>query len=198
MKSDSIYEENIPSKHKNIISKLINKRVSKIVRYSWEPPKIAMNAWNIFEQHIFNLTPGPLLITLETGLVVGFGCQPSWASVTVWIEEAEDGKSEKDEKIAEDDELFPIDICDSVYSPKEFHSIIGQKIVDIKILKRKPKSVLFEDLPREVGLLIKFENDTEMIVSHGLYDDSDDFSVLMKSQILPEILPQLSEQKINF
>jgi len=193
MEKDNIFEENIPTKQKEIILKLLNQKISKIIRYSWDTPAYMVDEWDIPEPYVFNLTDGPLLITLETGLVIGFASQPSLASVTVWIEETENGKSEKDEKTADDDELYPIDVRDSVYSPKEFHSIIGQEIVDIKLLKRIPENALFEGLPGEVGLLIKFKNNTEMVLSHGLHDNSDGFSVLLKSQILPEILLQLTE-----
>ena len=198
MEKYSIFEENIPTKHREIISKLINKKARKIIRYSWEPPKIAMEKWDIPESYVFNFTEGPLLLTLETGLVVGFHSQSSLASVTVWIEETEDKKSGKEVKIADDRELFPIDSCDITYSPKEFQSIIGQEIVSIKLLKRDPENAILEGLPREAGLLLKFKNNIEMVLSHGLHDYCDDFSVLLKSQILPEILPQLTELDMNF
>jgi len=48
-------------------------------------------------------------------------------------------------------------------------------------------------LPCEAGVVLHFDNGGELILSHGLHDDSDVFSVIARDQIRPSLLPQLSE-----
>jgi hypothetical protein len=56
--------------------------------------------------------------------------------------------------------------------------IVGRKIKDIHIYKCKPYNSLYFDLPNEFGVGITMENDKKFILSHGLHDDSDTFSIL--------------------
>jgi hypothetical protein len=185
--------EKIPSNNSELLKKILGSRVSKMTRYSWyqsqEAAKeiaeeIAEGIGNIYdnpESSVFRRTTGALVISFESGLDVGFSSIDSLASISVWEDEHDD-----------DDELFPIDACDPIYSEDSIRQQIGKKIVEISILKRKHESPLYFGLPCEAGLVLKFENNFELIMSHNL-SDNNDFSVIFRSEIPSEMLEQIQE-----
>lgn len=187
------FEEGIPSDQVELISKLKNNRIRNLVRYSWLPPKEAVEEWDILPSLIFRRTSGPLLVMLESGLVIGFASLPEKASVTLWLEEGENGVRGVRESISTDSELFPVNADDSVYSEKLISQLIGDQVVSVKLLKLKTKDILLEQVPREVGLELVFSQGVELVMSHGLHDNSDDFAIIFKDEILQEISVNLQE-----
>lgn len=89
--------------------------------------------------------------------------------------------------------MFPIDAADALYSNNEMRSLIGKRIVLVKLLKREAGNALLAQTPREAGLVLEFENGVELILSHGLHDNSDDFAVIFRANILPSISKELQE-----
>lgn len=75
--------------------------------------------------------------------------------------------------------------------------IEGAVITAIHLIKRAPPTVRYEDLPNEMGLRFTLDNGMEFIVSHGLHDDCEDFRVLKPNDILPDILPHLTEIDVS-
>ena len=111
-------------------------------------------------------------IELDSGLVIGFNSNPELNSVIVWIEVNEVGETEDEEDLLRSDpELFLIKATNKEYSNTFWSHFIGQKISHVQILKEVPKTVMYEDLPNEIGLIITVESGQEFL----MYHDGSDF-----------------------
>ena len=164
--------------------------MTQLTRYSWWPPEEATGELDVPPSSVFSLTAGPLLATFDSGLTLGFGSQPSLMSVTVWLEKEAGGSGGE---IAGDPELHPVDATDPIYSGEPFRDMIRRRVQSISIIKRRAARATSAALPREVGLVLHFDNGSELIASHGLHDDSDDFSVITRDQISAKLRDQLDE-----
>ena len=188
-----MYSEDTPSKRIEIINHLVNLHLEKLVRYSWSAVEEVIEEDGISESEVFSLTAGPVLMYFNTGLVIGVGSNPSKNSVVLWVEKNELGQSIK-EPIETDEDFFSIDAKDSTND--FWMSIPEQKITAITILKVPAKNAKFKELPNEIGLLVTMNDDKQFILSHGLHDDSDDFSIIEKNQVddslLHDIMPKLT------
>lgn len=179
-----LYEEDVPSKQIELLNRLKNNKVCRITRYSWLLASQAMEEWSIPASLVFRLTSGPLLLTLESGLTVGFASLPEKTSVTVWLEKA-DENDQKYGVISEDSsDLFPVEACDSNYSEASICQLVGKQITSIQIIKKVPENLLVAQTPCEAGLIIGFENGDELVLSHGLHNNSDDFAIIFRQEIL--------------
>jgi hypothetical protein len=184
------FTTDILSKRKAILDEIENRVLVRMVRFSWFSAEKSATECEIECSEVFSLTAGPVLLYFDSGLVIGAGSRPSENTVHIWVERNEVGNiaKDRDEPLELDKELFPIEATDQKYSNFFWSQIIGKKIVKTTILKEKPRTVLYENLPNEVGLLITMETGDEFILSHGLHDESDDFSVIQKSQIDRKLL----------
>lgn len=169
--------EYVPSQKKELLDRIKGEKLIKLTRFSWWEGSEAMEQCEIEADEVFSLTTGPLLLYLGSGLVVGAASDPSRNSVTLWVEKDEAGYI-SNEPIELDSDLYPIDAQDKIYSNSFWDQIIGHKIKEIDIYQCDPYNSLYIDLPNEVGVVITMENDKKFILSHGLHDDSDTFSVL--------------------
>ena len=182
-----ILAENIPSKLSKLLNSLIGRKLERLTRYSWYSEGEAIKEYKISKEEVFSLTAGPILIYFEDGLVIGASSNPSLNSVVIWVEKNEDNDC-SDELIENDNELFPID----AKNQRNFWScLLGQSIVALNIIKRNTNNPKMTELPNEVGLFILMSNGYKFILSHGLHDNSDDFSVIQEKQINEELLHQL-------
>ncbi|MEH1827808.1 MAG: hypothetical protein V7L22_21160 [Nostoc sp.] len=185
-----LYIEDIPSNRSDVLDSLKGLKILNLTRYCWEPPDREVSEYGIEAKDVFSLAPGPLIMSFDSGLVIGYGNQPSKNSVTIWIEKNEAGET-IEELTEEDKELYPVDARDAVYSNNFWARFVGQRISNITILKRSYSSALYADIANEIGLLFEVEDGSRFIASHGLHDDSDDFSVIQESQIDNEIRNQI-------
>ncbi len=182
-----LFAEDIPSRLIDLVNSLKGRKLVRLIRYSWEPEKKAIEEYGLAKEEVFSLTAGPLLMYFDDGLVVGSSSNPSRNSVVLWVEKNEAGRFI--DRLSEDsEELFAIDSKDQ-YSWNDY---LNKKIDSLKIIKGKMTGVKMEYLPNEVGLLVSFEGGLEFILSHGLHDGSDDFSVIKREQISKDILGHLS------
>jgi hypothetical protein len=156
-----------------------------LTRYSWDVPGDDGDA------QTFSLTAGPLLITLDSGWVIGAASQPSSMSVTLWLEREGHGRGAG--RTLDDPDLYPIEADDPRLSTPEMAALLRRRIESLTLLRREAVKAKWEALPREVGLVLHVEGGGELILGHGLHDQSDDFAVLLRRQILPALLPQLQE-----
>lgn len=186
--------EKIPSNRRELIGGVLKSKVSKMIRYSWcsaqEAAEEIEEMYDAKPKSTFRRTIGALVITLESGLTLGFSSQDSIASITVW--EANHSDFEDDE----DDDFFPIDACDEIYSEREICQLIGKQVIEVSLLKREPQSALYVGLPCEAGLVLKFEDSSELIMSHDLSDNMDNFSIVSRDEIPSEILRAIQEHKL--
>ncbi|RRJ67452.1 hypothetical protein EHV15_06945 [Paenibacillus oralis] len=112
----------------------------------------------------------------QSGLVIGAASDPSQNSVILWVERDDTGYITK-EPIENDPELYAISALDKQYSNSYWTQIVGQKIRMVNIIKRNPQNALLAELPNEVGVEIVMDNGEKFILSYGLHNNSDDFSV---------------------
>jgi hypothetical protein len=191
--ADKYFEEDVPSQRINILDKIKEDKILKLVRYSTLSLEEATRDYEIPHSSVFRLTTGPLVVTLESGLILGFASLPEKVSITLWIEETESGEHGNNRLISEDSELVPIDSCDPVYSEQSICKVIEKRVVKIKILKRRPKSFRVADRPCEAGILFEVEGGFEFILSHGLHDYSDDFAIIYNHEIIPYFMEEIQE-----
>ncbi len=196
MTTSSSHAEAVPSQRKAILQSLEGAVVTDLTRYSWWPAEEAAPKLRIPPSLVFSLTAGPLLATFDSGLVLGFGSQPSLISVTVWLEKGAGGLSAGDQ-IMDDRELYPVNATDPVYSSEPIREMVRRRVLSVTVIKRRAARATWTAQPREVGLVLHFENGSELIASHGLHDDSDDFSVITRSQISAKLLGQLDELSLT-
>ena len=182
--SMQLYPEDIPSRRIDMLEAVCNYTISKLVRFSWCPVDEAIKEYEIDKSDVFSLTAGPLLIYFNSGLVIGVSSNPSLNSVVLWVEKNESGEA-VDDPTELDDELFPVE------SDNDWMKFIGKTIVSFKILRKKVNSAKLAELPNEVGLLIEMNDGNQFILSHGLHDNSDDFSIITKKQIDPSLINQI-------
>ena len=181
-------KEDIPSRQQDLLRSLRGTSVTRMTRYSWSPKQAVAIERAIRPELVFSRTAGPLLITLETGLVIGAASQPSLISVTLWCDEPPHTSC--------DPELHAIEADDPHFSESGFARMLGKRVISVAILMRDPENATWESRPREVGVVLTFEDAPEGILAHGLHDNSDDFAVLLRKDVDPSLWPRLHEVQI--
>jgi hypothetical protein len=175
--------EDIPSRHRDLLASMLGVRVLRLTRCSWSPKDEVARDDNLLPELVFARTAGPLLITLESGPVIGAASQPALISVTLW--------RDNPPYTYADPELHPIEADDPAFSEAGFAQMLGKRVVAVSILTRDPENAKWADRPREAGVVLRFEDAPELVLSHGLHDNSDDFAVLMRKDISPSLWSRL-------
>lgn len=186
---NTMIEEDIPSRRRDVIAALRRDAIVRLTRYSWSPAETVAREDQLRPELVFSRTAGPLLITLDSGLVIGAGSQPSLISVTLWFE--------RTPRTSCDPELHAIEADDPQYSEPGFAQMLGKHAVAAALLIREPEGASWESRPREAGLAVSFRGAPDLILSHGLHDDSDDFSVVTREGVLASLWPRLRELRID-
>lgn len=188
---NNLYEETIPSEKISLLKLLEGQKIDKMVRYSWLKGDEAVEEYGIKSNDVFSLTAGPILLYFQSGMIIGASSDPSQNSVVLWVEKDGHGYV-TNELIEEDAELYSINSKDIVYSSTFWSQLEGQQIKKISIIRCKPKNAKFASLPNEVGLLLTMSNGVSFILSHGLHDNSDDFSVITENDIDKRLVEDLN------
>jgi len=155
-----------------------------MTRHSWLPVPTAGDAQELAPELAFSRTAGPLLITLDSGAVIGAASQPSLISVTLWLDRLQRGS---------DTGLHMIEADDQHFSQARFARMLGKRVASIAILVRSPENVKWRDRPRQAGVILGLDGAADLVLSHGLHDDSDDFSVVTRDDVKPSLWPRLQE-----
>ena len=179
-----LYPEDIPSRRIELLKAVCDHTIVKMIRFSWCSVDEAIEEYEIDKSNVFSLTAGPLLMYLNSGLVIGASSNPSLNSVVLWVEKNENGET-VDDPTELDDELFPVE------ADNDWIKFAGKKIASFKILRKKVNSAKLAELPNEVGVLIEMNDGNQFILSHGLHDNSDDFSVITEKQIDSCLMDQI-------
>jgi hypothetical protein len=182
-------EEAIPSRRRPLLTALQAASIVRMTRYSWSPKATVALEDQIPSELVFSRTAGPLLVTLDSGIVIGAASQPSLASVTLWLEQSP--------RTSSDPELYPIEADDPTYSEPGFANMLGKRVTWSAVLTRDADSVKTQDLPREAGVVLAFDGAPDLILSHGLHDDSDDFSVIMRDGVRSSLWSRLHEARLG-
>lgn len=189
MTADADEKKKVPSRNLELLTSLVGATLTRLTRYSWWPTEESDREENVSPADVFSLTAGPVLLGFDTGLILCFGSQPSLISVTMWKDDA--GCTSGDL------ELHAIDAGDPQHSRALFAQMVGRKVTRITLLKRAPKNAKWEERPREVGLIIRFDGANDLVLAHGLHDDSDDFAVLVREQVKESLWSEMSEVDIG-
>jgi hypothetical protein len=199
-KPSEFFKSDIPSVQISLLKKLKNSRVRNLVRYSWDPPNeiakqieedLQLSASSLFRRGL-----GCLLITLESGLILGFGQKPSESSVRIWVEQTEHGQKSSEESILDDNDFYPLDASDKIYSEEFIRNLIGEKILSTSII-RDNYLYKIRGVAGEVGVVLKFKNNSELIISINLCNNINDFDLILRDEIDPDILEQLQEISVE-
>lgn len=185
----SMTEEDTPSRHHDLLRSILGASITRLTRYSWSPKEAVASESELQPELVFSRTAGPLLITLSSGRAIAASSQPSLISVTLWLD--------KVPSISSDPDLHPIEADDPKFSEPDFARMLGKQVTAVAILTREPKNAKWESRPREVGVSLAFDGASDLILSHGLHDDSDDFSVLMRKDVSPSLWSQLQEVPVG-
>jgi hypothetical protein len=181
-------DEDIPSRRLPLLAAIRDASIARLTRYSWTPKHAIAADHGLGPELAFSRTAGPLLITLSSGLVIAAASQPALISVTLWLD--------VDPGAAADPELYPIEADDPEYGQPGFARMLGKRAIDVAILTRDPEREAWRDRPREAGVVIAFDGAPELILAHGLHDDSDDFSVLLREDVDAALWPRLHAARI--
>ena len=155
MTTSSLHDEAVPSQRKALLKSLEGALVTDLTRYSWWPAEETAAKLRTPPSSVFSLTAGPLLATFDSGLILGFGSQPSLMSVTVWVEKDAGGHG-GGEPIKDDRELYPVDATDPVYGSEPIRQMIRRRVLSFTVIKRRAARANWKALPREVGLVLPF------------------------------------------
>jgi hypothetical protein len=152
-----------------------------MVRFNYVPEKELVEDYYMQPEEFFCCSLGPFLFYFEDGLVVGGSSNPSKNTVLMWVEKNENG--EHREWLQEEDaRAIP-------FYAKDFDDwkiYLNQVVKSVTIIKELPDSSSRKlYLPNERGVLIEFENNIGLIMSHGLNDDSDDTTLAKPDGIDP-------------
>jgi hypothetical protein len=189
------FSEDVPSAQRELLNAIKQHPISQLVRHSWLPPQDASQKWHIEPASVFRLTAGPLLITLESSLVIGCASLPEKASVTLWLEQTEDGQRDAASSLIDDADQHQIAACDPIYSERMICDLLGKQVTSIGILKKRPANALLAQLPCEVGVLLRFDHGS-LVLAHGIHDNSDDFAILFERDISSDVLKELDEIQV--
>lgn len=119
----------------------------------------------------------------DNGRIIAFASDPSINSVIVWLDTDKKEDPSEIPSLAADNELFAISSSDSTYADSLWTKFTGLLLEKVGILRSNVQNSAERELPSEIGLCFEFENEHKFIASHGLHDNSDDFSVLSEDQI---------------
>ncbi|MDR6725223.1 MULTISPECIES: hypothetical protein [Paenibacillus] len=188
-------KSSIPSDKVKLFEVLKNQTLSKLTRFSWWESSEAMEQCEIAHEDVFSLTAGPVLLYFQSGLVLGAASDPAQNSVVIWVERNDTGYV-TEEPTENDTDLYTISALDNQYSNSYWSQIVGQNIKMINIIKRDPQNALLAELQNEVGVELVMDNGEKFILSHGLHNNSDDFSVITESYIDRRLLANLEWVKL--
>lgn len=189
MHNESQRSEGVPSARADLLRSLIGRRVVRMARDSWLSPDEAMGELGIPARLVFRRSPGSLLVTTESGDTLGFGGSPATASVTVWRPRGPGVPAARD--MATDEPSYMIEASDPRYSDPSMHELLGRLVESVSILRRAPFNAKHAMLPREAAVVLGFQGGDELVLGHGLHNDSDDFAILSRNEIVSGVRPQL-------
>ncbi|MEO1624217.1 MAG: hypothetical protein AAFV25_03590, partial [Bacteroidota bacterium] len=141
------------------------------------------------ESKVFSHFSAPLLFALDRSQIFCIDVDTQQASVVLSKQLPESGQPNKS--------IFQVECSDSVYSEQKFLSVVGAVIQEVVIYIRQPKNKRLELRARQAGVGIKLDNGQQLVLSCGLHDGSDDFSVLFVDDIPVDLQKAMEEHHIH-
>lgn len=234
--SFDVTREDIPSRMLPLLREMKGRVLVDLDSFLWFSPEENFASWGTPQEMLFSLGGGPLLMTLDSGLVVTVGGEPSLVSLVLSVER-DDRCGYRASPSAFDDlrHYTPINVSNLLYSNTAMRQFLGKRITSIRLLKRgfrrfrdehpeiwlelqacwaeiEPDKDAEDDddsdkdaeeddpflgRPCESGLILGFGDGSELLLSHGLHDESDSFSVITPEQIDVGLVDRLRETPLD-
>jgi hypothetical protein len=176
----------IPSRRRALLAALLGQRALRIVRYSWVPPEQAVREYALSAPQVFGRTAGPIALEFASGVILGVASQPSENSVVVWWERDEHGAMQA-EPLSQAAELSAVSADDPHYADASWGALLGARLLAIRMFRSVGGGAKQAGAPSETALEFQFERGQSLFCTHGLHDNSDDFSVLHEDEIAPQL-----------
>ena len=171
----SDFASEIPSLQRDLLNSLLNRKVTKLIKDCLGNPEDYAVEWKLERKDVFSFAEGSIYMEFDGEIGVCFYSDPSINSVIISL------VSEQND---DDPDYTTIDASNSIYADPLFREILGKKLIKYEIIKREPENSRYRDLPREVALVLKFENNLELIAAHQLHKHtSEDFALLRWNQV---------------
>ena len=182
----------VPSQRQMVLRGLLGQCVAKIEHFSHSSTQEISDYHEIQKTDVFSFADGPFVISVASGLAVGFGTLDSLNSITVWTEQTEAGEKYGD--CAEgDDGMAPVDATDEIFADRFWGRIVGQAVVRVTVFRRHMTDPRYEDLPNEAAVAVMVGDGSSFILGHNLLDVSEDFLALEIERLPPAVARQLTK-----
>lgn len=193
----SIYDAETPvSNAMTLLRSCIGARIKNLYRSSWFSPDEFQQELGVSDDRVFCLTAGAVILELDNNIIIGFGYIESAASLSIWIERDDQMNWSPTHISLRDEENYILSAENKLYAADRFRAMLGKKIESLRILKKKPQSSLYLDLPNDSGLIISLEDELNLIISFNLIDSPDSLAVICDNE-LPASASELLEREIS-
>ena len=122
----------------------------------------------------------------EDGTILEVTNDEGLNSVTVWLERWRGGGVRSRPAMDEDDDLFPIDARDPVFSNPTFGDLVGRRLKALSVIKPHEVRAKCVGRPNQMGLCFSFEGGGRMVASHNLHAPSADTFAVIDFNAIPE------------
>lgn len=144
----------------------------------------------IYREYI-DWSGGPGTIQFDSDLIIGFNSDESKNSLICWVERLPSGEQAFKELLSDRKEL-KIVFTSPNFIDSFWPSVVGAKVKSISLLKQEPQTVMYTDLPNEVGIIFTLDNQLKIAVVHSLSEHGV-FSMIPENCILDKWRPGLKE-----
>lgn len=194
---DAYYDNpELPTRQTDLLKALRGRVVVGIERFTYFPPEDIGNRLKVPPGQLFSYCGGPVLITLDTGMEIGVGSDSQLVSVLIGIERTEAGVVVTDDPIRDAPDLYLVDVCDPVYSSDKMRAFLGKRIRGFRLLQvlGNPR---YEGRPCQAGLVVIFEDGSEILFCHLLHDGTDDLGVITPDMMYPKRAHTVTENPLH-
>ncbi len=179
-------ELQLPSAFKDQLKLWRGQKIVSMTRLLNDDPESIPSLYDIPEEKIFSYFPAPLILELSNR--EKFGIQVNSAQASVMICET-DGMFDETDSI-------PVKFSDAKYAQEKYAHIDESPIENVSIFIRHPQNQKLASRAREAGIGITFMNGKKLVLSCGLHDGSDTFSIIYAEEIPDRLKQELNETSI--
>ena len=183
-----LYYDNpaLPSRQIELLRSLRGRAVLGVERFTYFPPEEAATRLEKPSEQLFSYCGGPVLMTLDTGMEVAVSSDSELVSVLIDVEKSEAGINLSDYPMRAQDNAHLIDVDDWVYSNEKMRAFLGKRIRSFR-LWRVTGNPAFEGRPCQGGLVVVFDDGSELLFCHLLHDGTDDLGVITPDMMDPKL-----------